>query len=252
MEEFMKQLAQEKAIKDDLRAQELERMRVLWQRQKDKEIISHEHDLNDLEQERQHEHDRIDAHFKHEMLDLDHRKAIERRINEQKGNLEYEQIESQIQTIKIDVQRKKVAAEHEAAAGWLKLKQEKKAFDQKLKLDMLKAADGVNLQALLMAEEDPDKRRDMLSMFELQQQTKMTPELLLAAAAARGNAAAAEALTHMDQSKLDALERFKNENKAVYEQMLQMSERMYNQALDKMAQSRDNSQNNNLTAQIIK
>lgn len=252
MEEFMKQLAQEKTIKDDLRAQEIERMRVLWQRQKDKDIISHEHDLNDLEQVRQHDHDRIDAEFKHEMLDLDHSKAIERRINEQKGNLEYEKIESQIQEIKIDVERKKVAAEQDAAAGWLKLKQEKKAFDQKLKLEMLKAADGANLQAMLMTEEDPDKRRDLLAMFELQQQTKMTPELLLAAAAARGNAAAAEALTHMDQSKLDALERFKNENKAIYEQMLQMSERMFNQALDKMAQTRDNSQNNNLTAQIIK
>lgn len=250
MEDFMNQLAHEKGIKDDLRVQEIERMKKNWERQQEKDALSHEHDLDDIQQMRQLDRDRADAEFKEEILDLEHKKALERRIAEQNSSLEFMQVEKQIQDIKIEVQKKKSMAEIEVAEGFLKLKEQKKDSDLARKLDLLKAASNADIQALLMAEEDPDKRRDLLALYEQQQQAKMTPELLLAAAAARGNAAAAEALSRLNKDQLEAIERSKNENKEVYERMLQMNERMFNQATEKLAENKNNS--NNTTTQIIK
>ncbi|MBR4665557.1 MAG: hypothetical protein IKO93_16965, partial [Lentisphaeria bacterium] len=79
-------------------------------------------------------------------------------------------------------------------------------------------------------EDDPEKREQLLKMYEMEMQSRMTPELLLAAAAARGNAAAAEALSKMNSEQLAAIEKSKQENRDVYERMLQMNERMFNQA----------------------
>ena len=250
MEDFMNQLAHEKGIKDDLRIQEIARMKKNWERQQEKDDLSHEHDLDDLQQMRQLDRDRKDAEFKQEMLDLEHKKDLERRIAAQNSSLEYMQIESRIQDLKIDIERKKVAAEQEAAAEWLRIKQEKQAFNQSQKIEMLKAASGADIQALLIAEDDSDKRRDLLALYEQQQQAKMTPELLLAAAAARGNAAAADALSRLNKDQLDAIERSKNENKEIFEKMLQMNERMFNQATDNMAKNSGTS--NSTTTQIIK
>lgn len=250
MEDFMSQLAHEKGIKDDLRVQEIERMKKIWERQQEKDALSHEHDLDDLQQERQLDRDRVDAEFKQEMLELEHKKALERRIAEQNSSLEYMQIESRIQDVKIEIEKKKVAAEQEAAAEWLKIKQQKQSFNQSQKIEMIKAASGADIQALLMAEDDPDKRRDLLALHEQQQQAKMTPELLLAAAAARGNAAAAEALSRLNKDQLDAIERSKNENREIFEKMLQMNERMFNQAAESLAKSSE--KNNSTTTQIIK
>ena len=248
MEDFMNQLAHEKGIKDDLRIQEIERMKKNWERQQEKDALSHEHDLDDLQQARQLDRDRTDAEFKQEMIDLEHAKELERKIAEQNSSLAYTQIENQIQSVKIEIEKKKVAAEQEAAAEWLKIKQQKQAFTQSQKIEMIKAASGADIQALIMAEDDQDKRRDLLALYEQQQQAKMTPELLLAAAAARGNAAAAEALSRLNKDQIEAIERSKNENKELFERMLQMNERMFNQATESMAK---NSGNSNSTTQII-
>lgn len=250
MEDFMNQLAHEKGIKDDLRQQEIARMKQNWERQQEKDALSHEHDLDDLQQMRQLERDRTDAEFKQELIDLEHKKEIERRIAEQNSSLAYMQIESQIQDIKIDVEKKKVAAEQEAAAEWLRIKQQKQSFNQSQKIEMIKAASSADIQALIMAEEDPDKRRDLLALYEQQQQAKMTPELLLAAAAARGNAAAAEALSSLNKDQIAAIENSKNENKELFERMMQMSERMFNQATESLSKNSGNS--GNTTTQIIK
>ncbi|MBE6378466.1 MAG: hypothetical protein E7051_06585 [Lentisphaerae bacterium] len=251
MEDFMDQLAHEKGIKDDLRVQEIERLRKNWERSQEKDALSHEHDLDDIQQMRQLERDRTDAEFKQEMIDLEHKRDIERRIAEQNASLEFTQIESRIQNIKIEVAAKKAAAEQDAADKWLDIKQKKQAFNQNQKIDMIKAAQGADISALIMAEDDPDKRRDLLELYEQQQQAKMTPELLLAAAAARGNAAAAAALAGMNKDQLDVIERAKNENKEIFEKMLQMNERMFNQATENMAKNNGGS-NTTTTTQIIK
>ena len=112
---------------------------------------------------------------------------------------------------------------------------------------MMKAASGADLKAMLMAEDDPDKREQLLKMYEMEMQSRMTPELLLAAAAARGNAAAAEALSKMNSEQLAAIEKSKQENRDVYERMLQMNERMFNQAAEHLNKATPAS-----TTQIIK
>lgn len=250
MEDYMNQLAHEKGIKDELREREILRMRKNWEREDDFDHLNHEHDLDDLQQERQLNRDRIDADFKQEMLDLEHKKELERRIKEQESSLEYMKIESNIQNIKLDIEKKKTAAEQEAAEKWLDIKQKKQAFNTSQKIDMINAANNASLQALLMAEDDPDKRAHLLQLHEQQMQSKMTPELLLAAAAARGNAAAADALSKMNKDQIDVIERAKRDNKEIYEHMLMMNERMFNQATAKMAEDKAPAAGN--TTQIIK
>ena len=236
MEDYMKQLAHDKGIKDELRNQEIERLRKTWKNQQEKEAIEHESDLADLSQSRQQNRERAQAEFQEEMDDLHRRKELDRRIEEHKNAIEYTQLDNQVQSLKLEMEKKKTQAEQEATEGWLKIKQQKQAFNQNQKIEMMKAASGADLKAMLMAEDDPDKREQLMKMYEMEMQSKMTPELLLAAAAARGNAAAAEALSKMNQEQLAAIEKSKQENRDVYERMLQMNERMFNQTAAHLTQ----------------
>ncbi|MBR3709182.1 MAG: hypothetical protein IKM17_09245, partial [Lentisphaeria bacterium] len=62
---------------------------------------------------------------------------------------------------------------------------------------------------------------------------------------------AAEALSRMNKDQLDAIEKSKEENKELYERMLQMNERLFNQATENLSKAVSNSGNGN-TTQIIK
>lgn len=242
MEEFVCQLAHEKNIKDELRNQELEHLRFKW---KQKEQIDSIRIQNEADMElklRQ-------AENEEELRDVHHKQELERRIAAQKSSVEYMQLEAQIQDIRLEIDKKKTLAEQEATAGWLKLKQQKAEFNQKQKIDMINATKGADMRALLMAEDDPEKRAQLLQLNEQELQLKMTPELLLAAAAARGNPAAAEALSRMNRDQLEAIERSKQENKEIYERMLQMNEKMFASSLESLSK---NSAPAGPTTQIIK
>ena len=242
MEEYVSQLAHEKQIKDELREQELEHLRAKWKQQEQNEARSAQTEA-DMELElRQAEHDR-------ELRDRQHKEELERRIEKQKSSVEYMQLESQIQSIKLEMEKKQTLAEQEATAEWLKLKQQKAEFKQKQKIEMINAAKDADIRALLMAEEDPEKRAQLLQLHEQEIQLKMTPELLLAVAAARGNPAAAEALSRMNQDQLKDLERSKQENKEIYERMLQMNEKMFAESVESLSK---NSASVGPTTQIIK
>ena len=235
MEDYICQLAHEKGIKDDLREQELERLRIKWQQEKERGALTHQNDLAEMQQEHE-----------EQLRNLHHR---ERRIAAQKSSVEYLELETRIQDIRLEIEKKKTAAEQEATAGWLRLKEQKAEAAQKRKIEMIKAASGADIQALLMAEEDPEKRAQLLQLHEQEMQAKMTPELLLAAAAARGNPAAAEALSRMNRDQLEAIERSKQENREIYERMLQMNERMFTSSLENISK---NSVQPGSTTQIIK
>ena len=241
MEDYICQLAHEKGIRAELREQELERMRLKWEQEKKRTDLINQKELRDMQDEADWEQKLRQAEREELLQDLHHKEELERRIAAQQNSVEYMLLESQIQNIKLENDMKKTVAEQEAAAGWLKIKQQKAEFNQKQKLEMLDAVKGADIQALLMVEDDPDKRAQLLQLHEQQMQMKMSPELLLAAAAARGNPAAAEALSRMNRDQLEALERSKQENKAIYEQMLQMSERMFSSSLDSLSKNSDTS-----------
>ena len=249
MEEYLCQLAHEKGIKDDMREQELERLRIKWQQEKVRLELAHQNELRGIQQEASLELQLHQAEHDEQLRDLRHKEELERRISAQKSSVEYMQLETQIQDIRLEIEKKKTLAEQEATAGWMKLKQEKAAFAQQQKIEMINAAKGADMRALLMAEDDPEKREQLLRLNEQEMQTKMTPELLLAAAAARGNPAAAEALSKMSKEQLEAIERSKQENKEIYERMLQMNERMFSSSLDSIAKG---SAQPGSTTQIIK
>jgi hypothetical protein len=236
MEEYITQLAHEKGIRDDLREQELERLRTKWRREKERGELEYQNETREIRQESDQAFQVRQAEHEEQLLDLHHREELERRIAAQKNSVEYMQLDAQIRDIRLETEKKKSAVEQEAA-GWLKLKEQKRAAEHERKLEMLNAAQGADISAMLMAEEDPEKRAQLLKFHELELQTKMTPELLLAAAAANGNPAAAEALSRMNRDQLEAIERSKQENKEVYERMLQMDERMFNSALENIVKN---------------
>lgn len=252
MEDYMSQLAHEKGIKDDLREQELERLRTEWSHKKALEQLTHEHDLNDIHQEREYERKRKELEFEQESQRAQHKQAIEKRLADQNANLEFMKVESQIEDIKLEQEKKKDLAAQESARGWLDIKKEKEMFKQDQKLEYLDGIAGADIMSLIAIEEDPEKRKQLLELHEMQQQAKLTPEVLLAMAAARGNGAAAEALSRMNKDQLDAVERSKKENQEIYERMLQMNERLFNQATDNLAKAASSNNGSNSTTQIIK
>lgn len=250
MEDYMTQLAHEKGIKDELRIQELERMKYIWEQKKEKEALAHENALDDLQQASQLERDYRDAEHEQEVLGLQRKKELERRLMEQNSTLDNMQIEAKIQEIRLKIEKDKADAEQETTKGWLEIKQQKQDFNQQKKIEMMQAAANMDIKSLLMAEDDPAKREHLLRLHEQELQSKMTPELLLAAAAARGNPAAAAALSSLNQEQLRVIEQSKTENKALYEQMLQMSERMFSKAAESMAKASEKGSGS--TTQIIK
>ena len=249
MEDYVNQLAHEKGVKDELRIEEFERIRQHWEHKLECNDLIHENDLDDIQQRRQRERDLADAGYEQDELDLRHRRELDRRLAEQNSSLEFMKVEALIQEFKLEIEKKRTAAEQEAAAGWLKLKDQKAEAAQKRKIEMIKAVGGADIQALLMAEDDPEKRAQLLQLHEQELQAKMTPELLLAAAAARGNPAAAEALSRMNREQLESIERSKQENREIYERLLQMNERMFTASLESI--SRNGAQPGPIT-QIIK
>ena len=184
---------------------------------------------------RQLDRDRTDAEFEQDILDLQKKRELLRQAEEQKSALEAMKLQSEIQKLQLDIERRKVMAEQESAEKWLDIKMKKQRFNQEQKIDMFKAFSNGDLQALIAIEDDPGKRADLLKLYEQQLQSRMTPELLLAAAAARGNSSAAEAMAKLSQEKLDAVIRSKEENRELYEQMINMSERMFNKSVESMA-----------------
>ena len=249
MEDYMDQLAHEKGVRDELRLEELERMRQIWKHKQEYNDLVHENDLDDVQQKRQRERDLADAEFEQKELDIKHRRELDRRLAEQNSSLDFMKVETLIQEIRIEIEKRQTAAVQEATVGWQKIKQEKKELDQKRKIEMINAARGADFRALLVAEDDPEKREQLLRLSEQEIQLKMTPELLLAAAAARGNPAAAEALSRMNGEQLAAIERSKQENREIYEQMLQMNERMFTASLESLSK---NASSPVPTTQIIK
>ena len=235
IDDYMKQLAHENALKDELRAQEEALLKARRAQKLEKGDLSHENDLDDLQQNRQLGRDRIDAEFEQDILDLQKKRELNRSESEKISDLEKTKIDSKIQEIQIDVEQKKVAAEQQSTEKWLDIKMKKQSFNQEQKLNMIKALSGADLQAILAVEDDPAKRQDLLKLYEQQMQAAMTPELVLAAAAARGNTAAADAIAKLSQEKADAILKAKNENKEIFEEMLKMNERMFNQTVENIA-----------------
>ena len=237
MDDYMKQLAHENSIKDELRLQELEQVKASRSQKLEKAALAHENDLDDLQQVRQLDRDRTDAEFEQEILDLQNEREQLRKVKERLSALEAMKVEEKIQSINIEIERKKVAVEQESADKWLDIKLKKQASIKAQKISMVKELSGADLQAMLMVEEDPAKRQDLLRLYEQRMQASLTPELLLAAAAARGNVAAAEAMAKFSQEKLASVEQSKAENKGVFEEMLKMNERMFSKTVESMAKN---------------
>ncbi len=250
MEDFMQQLAQEKKIKDDLRLQEIARMRSAWAFEQQKTAISQKHTVSDLENDHRQEREKIASQHSEDIRNIHVNEELARRIKEQENSRQYMDIEKDIQKAKDDIQRGHDAVALEKEKAELDLRKEKDSFKQQQKLEWLNAVSGKDIATMIAVEDDPEKREALLKLHEQQMMSKMTPELLLAAAAARGNVAAAEALSRLSNDQIAVIERAKAENKEIYAEMLRMNERMFNQAAVSMAKG--NAMPSTTTTQVIK
>ena len=254
MQDYLEDLAQEKKIRHFLRNDEKARLLEIWKLDRAKSELAKNRELAGLEQEAVDTFEENDVLHSNKLKGLEqdgeierrqkeHAVLIDQRIKEQNASLTYEQIEVQIQ-------RMKVEAEQEATRGWVDIQLHKQQGLQRMELERASAFQGADAQALIAAIDDPLRAERVLRLAEEEIRSKMTPELLLAAAAARGVPEAAKALAEMSAEQKAVLEKSKEENKAVYEKMLEMSERMFNQATDSMA--KQNAAQPTTTTQIIK
>lgn len=228
VEEFMDQLAHEKDVKDYVRAQEMAHLSDIWKFERakaDQEAQDH-FEIND--QQHANALRQLSQEGEIKRRQNEHAELIRQKIEEQRTSLTLAQVELQIQEMR-------TSAEQTATERWLDIQQKKAINQQALELERIKAYQGVDSKVLAAAIDDTVRGDRIAHLAELELQQKMTPELLLAAAAARGVPEAAAALASMSREQQECVERAREENKEIYEKMLAMNERMFNQAAESMA-----------------
>jgi hypothetical protein len=203
-----------------------------------------------MESDHAHDREKINAQHTEDIRNIHADEERARLIKDQKNTLESVSIEKDIQKIRDDIARGHNAVVTEQLLAEQQLRERKDAFQHKQKLEWLNAITGKDITVLLAMEDDPAKRESLLKLHEQQMMSRMSPELVLAAAAARGNVGAADALSKLNKDQIAVIERAKEENKELYSEMLQMSERMFNQAAVSMAKG--NAMPSTTTTQVIK
>ena len=242
MAEFMSRLAQEKKIGDEMRRQEIERIAAQWklERATAEQEAQDKFEINDAEHAEKLKG--IAQAGELERRKKEHDELLRQRLAEQDASLTAERVE-------VEIQKLRLAAEQEAAEKWLELKQKKERGRAELELEVeqrrergrheielerVKAYQGVDAKTLIAAMDDAGRGERLAKVVELEMQQKMSPELLLAAAAARGVPEAAVALSGMSEQQKALLERAKAENREIYEKMLAMNQEMFNKTAETM------------------
>jgi hypothetical protein len=105
------------------------------------------------------------------------------------------------QDVEWEAKERKMNADLNRLERLVAIKNMKYDAKQQRNIDLLKAADGADMAALLMATEDPVLRKQLLDLHLQQQKQDMSPEKILAVAAAQGNKDAADALIALISKK---------------------------------------------------
>ncbi len=222
----------------------------------------HAAELNRLLTDKQSEYDQI--------IIGERIKEVERRIKESDAMLE---IHIAREHDKLDIERKKAKiaiylewkrAKQEIAKGTIALQDEKNKVDgDKLDRDAdrdikvkdaeadrqikLKNAEtdsivrvgqglnGVSIFAIIAATKDPSTRDKLVEAHLGEIERRMKPEVLLAAMAKRGNDEAQARIDRMDKEHKEHLEKTVEDNKQMYQAVMDMNERMFNQMTEKMS-----------------
>lgn len=210
LEEYVRQLAQEKEVSVELQEYELARLKQV-----------HRHELEKTEASYQ---------MAVEMEQTAHQIAV-------KINWDNYTREKLLKDAELQEKIKQIESREEVrqAEEWLKIKAEKFKLEyeeQKAQAELLRELDIKTLIALLP---DDDRRKQLV---ELQRQTSMenkTPEQILAMAA-QSSPAAAEALARMREIKREDLEREFKERKQLSDESVARLERVLMEALKAIAE----------------
>ena len=121
------------------------------------------------------------------------------------------------------------------------------------KVTIAQGLNGVSAEAILAAEGDSGRRSDILELYRIKmsaaEKKGTSPEaLILAALAKRGDPEASEVVARMDREHRAEMDKAVQENKQLFEDMLKMNERMFNQVVENFSRPAPG----NTTTQIIK
>ena len=93
---------------------------------------------------------------------------------------------------------------------------------------------GVSIFAIIAAAKDASTRDKLVEAHLGEIERRMKPEVLLAAMAKRGNDEAQARIDHLDKEHREHLEKTVEDNKQMYQMVMDMNERMFNQMTEKM------------------
>lgn len=103
--------------------------------------------------------------------------------------------------------------------------------------NMVRGAQGVNgmdLFAIIAAAKDPSTRDKLVEAHLGEIERRMKPEVILAAMAKRGNDEALAKIDRLDEEHRKHLEKTVEDNRQMYQTVMNMNERMFNQMTEKM------------------
>ena len=206
-----------------------------------------------------------------EEADDEHRRKLRNANKMQELRLEIEETRAWI-AVKVEKERARLAmkkeedeVERESTKGWLEIKAEKNKIDaeqadrnanRQIQIDnaaaerqvnKAKGMSGLSCEAILAAEDDPARRRDILELIRLdmnlleKKSEKDRDALLLAVAAARNKSEAEEEIKRMDREHREQLDKAVKENMETYKAMVAMGERMFNQVIENLNRPSTNS-----------
>ncbi|MCR4574832.1 MAG: hypothetical protein K5787_13830 [Lentisphaeria bacterium] len=171
----------------------------------------------------------------------------------------------------IEIAKKREEVEIETTDKWLDIKKKKNTIDAdkadrdadtrikeddaaaQRKVTIAQGLNGVSAEAILAAEGDSGRRSDILELYRIKmsaaEKKGTSPEaLILAALAKRGDPEASEVVARMDREHRAEMDKAVQENKQLFEDMLKMNERMFNQVVENFSRPAPG----NTTTQIIK
>ncbi len=109
-----------------------------------------------------------------------------------------------------------------------------KDAEVKRRVQAAQGYNGMDPLAVIAAQDDPAIIDKLVSEHLGEIELRMKPDVLLAAQAKRGSEEAEEKIARMDREQKERMDKTLAENRDMYEAMLKMSERMFNQMTEKM------------------
>jgi hypothetical protein len=212
LDEYVHQLAQEKAVGAERRDQELAVLRLLHRQEIDKKAA--------------------DFAMVQELAKLSHTLGLRKREDEYRRESELVENQNRANITKM----------------WLEVKKEKQKLDREHMEGLAEIYNSMDPKAMMAMIDDPAKRADLLKMMAQTNMQSASADVILAAAAAQ-NPELARVLIERERGKREDRDKDMEERKKQLDQMAERLQQMYNTGMQAMSES---ARHPGATTQIVK